>query len=346
MLEFTNIEYFYLFSGTFFIVGFLTPWMRKIAISADILDRPVNSHKTHVNPIPYLGGVAIIIGILLISYGGLIFQGRGATEFWLASSLLVPASILGFIGFLDDWKNLPPLPRFIAQSIAGIFTALILIATDTIGNPSGSVLFDGLITVIWIVGVSNSINFFDNLDGGAAGTVAVTTVGLYLIAQDNGQFLISSLSITIFGAMLGFLIWNKSPARIYMGDAGALFLGILVSVLTIRLNPEVDSRTTSFAIPVLLLAIPILDTSVAVLSRIRRRISPFQGGRDHLSHRLMRRRFSKRGSAYTLWSLSVIFVGFAFKLATSDGDTSFILGLAIAFWVGLFLLFFFSEDSD
>lgn len=346
MLELTNIEYFYLFTGSFFVVGFLTPLMRKIAISADILDRPVHAHKTHENPIPYLGGVAIIIGILLVSYGGLIYQGRSATDFWTASSLLIPASILGFIGFLDDRKNLPPLPRFIAQSIAGVFTASILIATNTIGNPSGNLFLDALITVIWVVGISNSINFFDNLDGGAAGAAAATSLGLFLIAQDNGQYFLSALSITTFGAMLGFLLWNKSPARIYMGDAGALFLGMLISVLALRLNPEVDGRTTSFAIPLLLLAIPILDTSVAVLSRIRRRISPFQGGRDHLSHRLMRRGFTKRGSAYALWSLSAIFLAIAVTLATSNGDTNLILGLAIAFWIGLFLLFFNSEDSD
>ena len=346
MLELTNIEYFYLFTATFFLVGFLTPVMRKIAISADILDRPIHAHKTHDNPTPYLGGVAIIIGILFVSYGGLLYDGRGATDLWTASSLLIPASILGFIGFLDDRRNLPPLPRFIAQSIAGVFTASILIATDTIGNPSGNVLIDALITVIWVVGISNSINFFDNLDGGAAGAVAATSFGLFLIAQDNGQYFLSALSITTFGAMLGFLLWNKSPARIYMGDAGALFLGMLVAVLALRLNPEVDGRTTSFAIPLLLLAIPILDTSVAVLSRLKRGVSPFQGGRDHLSHRLMRRGFTKRQSAYALWSLSAIFSAIAVTIATSKSDTDLLLLTAGMFWIGFFLIFFFSSDED
>jgi UDP-GlcNAc:undecaprenyl-phosphate GlcNAc-1-phosphate transferase len=341
-----GIDYFYLFAATFFIVGLLTPIMRKLAIKTDIIDRPNNSHKTHKSPVPYLGGVAIILGILIVSYGGLILKNRTGGDFGIASSLLIPATILGIIGLLDDRKSLPPLPRFIAQSIAGIFTAVFLIATNTVGNPSGNSAIDALITILWVVGITNAINFFDNLDGGAAGAVATISFGLFLIAHSNGQYFLAALSATTFGAMLGFLLWNKSPARIYMGDAGALFLGILISVLALRLNPEVDGKFTSFAIPILLLAIPILDTSVAVLSRIKRGVSPFQGGRDHLSHRLMRRGFTKRRSAYALWSLSAIFSGIAVTVATTDSDTKFLIGIAIVFWIALFTLFIKSADTE
>jgi UDP-GlcNAc:undecaprenyl-phosphate GlcNAc-1-phosphate transferase len=131
-----------------------------------------------------------------------------------------------------------------------------------------------------------------------------------------------------------------------MGDAGALFLGVLISVLALRLNPEVEGKFTSFAIPILLLAIPILDTSVAVLSRLKRRVSPFQGGRDHLSHRLMRRGFTKRQSAYALWSLSAIFSAIAVSIATTNNDSRFIIGLALSFWIGLFILFITSKDTE
>ena len=142
-----GVDYFYLFAATFFIVGFLTPIMRKVALKTNFIDRPDHAHKTHANPVPYLGGVAIILGILAVSYGGLILKNRTGGDFWIASSLLVPAVILGFIGFLDDRKNLPPLPRFIAQSIAGIFTAIFLITTSTIGNPTGNTALDASITI-------------------------------------------------------------------------------------------------------------------------------------------------------------------------------------------------------
>lgn len=341
----SNIQYFTLFASTFTLVGALTPWMRKIAIKTNFVDRPDAAHKSHSESIPYLGGVAIILGILGVTYAAILSQENMRDQLWIATSLFGPALILGIVGLIDDRKALPPLPRFIAQSAAGIFTATLIIATDTVGNPSGNSALDAAITILWIVGISNSINFFDNLDGGAAGAVAATSFGLFLITQVNGQFLISATAITIFAAMLGFLLWNKSPAKIYMGDAGALFLGTVIAVLTIRLNPDVESKTLSFAIPLLLLAVPILDTSVAVISRIRRRRSIFQGGHDHLSHRLMRKGFSKRQSAYALWSLAAIFAGIATTIATRETDSIFLVSLSALFWILLFATFLQSEDE-
>lgn len=338
-------QYFILFVSTFILVGALTPWMRTIAVKTNFVDRPDAAHKSHTESIPYLGGVAIILGILGVTYAAIFSQGNMREQLWIATSLFGPAVILGIVGLIDDRKALPPLPRFIAQSAAGIFTATLIIATDTVGNPSGNSALDAAITILWIVGISNSINFFDNLDGGAAGAVAATSFGLFLITQHNGQYLISASAMTIFAAMLGFLIWNKSPAKIYMGDAGALFLGTVVAVLTIRLNPEVESRTLSFAIPLLLLAVPILDTSVAVISRMRRKRSIFQGGHDHLSHRLLRKGFSKRQSAYALWSLAAIFAGIATTIATRETDSIFLVSLSALFWLALFATFLQSTDE-
>lgn len=341
----TQTQYFILFASTFVLVGALTPWMRKIALKTNFVDQPNAAHKSHSEAIPYLGGVAIILGILGVTYAAVLTQENMRENFWVATSLFGPALVLGIVGLIDDRKALDPLPRFIAQSGAGIFTATFIIATDTVGNPSGNSAFDAAITVLWIVGISNSINFFDNLDGGAAGAVAATAFGLFLITQSNGQFLISASAITIFAAMLGFLIWNKSPAKIYMGDAGALFLGTVIAVLSIRLDPDVESKTISFAIPLLLLAVPILDTSVAVISRVRRRKSIFEGGHDHLSHRLMRKGFSKRQSAYALWSLAAIFAGIATTIATKETDSMFLVSLSAIFWISLFGTFLKSADE-
>ena len=341
----TSEQYLILFIATFTLVGLLTPLMRRIAIKINFVDHPNMAHKSHSEPIPYLGGVAIALGILIITYSALLSQENYRSNLLTATSLFGPALILGLVGLIDDKRALAPLPRFIAQSAAGIFTAVLIIATDTVGNPSGNSLIDGVITVLWIVGISNSINFFDNLDGGAAGAIAATSFALFLIAYNTGQFLISATAITIFAAMLGFLIWNKSPAKIYMGDAGALFLGTIIAVLTIRLNPEVESKAISFAIPILLLAVPILDTSVAVLSRIRRRRSIFQGGHDHLSHRLMRKGFTKRESAYALWALAVIFAAIATTIAISQIDTLFLVLLSAIFWLCLLFIFLSSADN-
>jgi UDP-GlcNAc:undecaprenyl-phosphate/decaprenyl-phosphate GlcNAc-1-phosphate transferase len=329
-----------LFMSTFILVSALTPIMRQIAIKVDFVDYPNVAHKSHKVATPYLGGVAIIIGILVVVYAALFTQENMRDNLWIATSLFGPALLLGFLGLIDDRKALNPLPRFIAQTIAGIFTATLLILSDTVGNPSGNVVLDVVITVVWIVGIINSINFFDNLDGGAAGAVAVSAFGLFVITQANGQYLIAASSIAITGAMLGFLIWNKSPARIYMGDAGSLFLGTLLATLTVRLDPDAASKTISFAIPLFLLAVPVLDTTVAVISRIRRGTSIFQGGQDHLSHRLLRKGLTKYKCVQVLWSLSLVFAGISIIISTVGAVAIYFFYIGGFFWlilVGMFL---------
>ena len=341
----SQADYFFLFVISYVLVGLLTPVMRKIALTQGVLDRPNSAHKSHKKPVPYLGGVAIIIGVVIVSYFALISSKFTWSNFWLATSVLGPAVVMGLVGLWDDLKSLNPLPRFIGQSIAGLSVAIILILNDNIGNPTGITVLDAAITVLWIVGICNSINFFDNLDGGAAGTVAITAISLTYLAITGDQYFIAALSIVVAGSTLGFLIWNRAPARIYMGDAGALFLGLLIATLTVRFKPSTDNSVSSFAIPVLLLAIPILDTTVAVFSRLRRKVSPFQGGKDHLSHRLVRAGLSRKLSAITLWSLTGLFSFFAVLISLPNNRYELIIvTVASSFWLLLFLYFFRKKD--
>ena len=313
----SNTEYFLLFVITYALVGVLTPVMRKIAIANQILDLPTSSHKSHTKAVPYLGGVAILIGVTLVSYLALAFSNFTVSNFLLATSVLGPALAMGLIGLWDDLKNLPPLPRFIGQSVAGLVVAAALVLGSNVANPTGSTFADVLITVIWVVGICNSINFFDNLDGGAAGTAAISAIFLTYLAINSGQAFVAALSIVVAGATLGFLIWNRTPARIYMGDAGALFL-----------------------------AIPILDTTIAVLSRLRRGVSPFLGGKDHLSHRLVRAGLSRKMAAIALWLLSATFAFFAVILTilTEKYEVYFVTA-TVLFWALLFLGFFRTADK-
>jgi UDP-GlcNAc:undecaprenyl-phosphate GlcNAc-1-phosphate transferase len=216
------------------------------------------------------------------------------------------------MGLYDDLKGLEPWPRLVAQTIAGIAVAIYLIQNNTLGQAFSNQAVNYVVTIFWIVGICNSINFFDNLDGGASGTVAVISIFLFAIAFNQGQSLVSALAVVTAGATLGFLIWNKVPAKIYMGDAGALFLGIIIAVLTIRLDPKVGPQSRALAIPLLLMAVPILDTTTVVFSRLNRGISPFTGGRDHLSHRLMRKGLGRKTTAYVMWAMAAAFGSVAF----------------------------------
>ena len=167
-----------------------------------------------------------------------------------------------------------------------------------------------------------------------------------LIAFDSKQILITALAAVTIGATTGFLIWNKSPARIYMGDVGALFLGILIATLTIRLKPQAETQWTSLAIPIMLLAIPILDTTVAVTSRLKRKVSPFQGGHDHLSHRLIRIGLHRKTAVIILWGLSALFAAAALFIPKANKTTEEILTIATAIiWLGLFIKFINTKDK-
>ena len=336
----SNYQYLTVFILSFILVGALTPIMRKVAIKNNIFDLPNTSHKSHALPTPYLGGIAIMLGVVLVSLLAVLFSTNVLGNLKLLLSVLIPALLLGLIGLWDDLKSLPAYPRLFAQSAVGVGISIILITTGTLGNPTGSIVLDVLLTVIWIVGICNSINFFDNMDGGAAGTVAFSSLGLAFLAWNLGQSLLAGLALVTAGATFGFLIWNKSPAKIYMGDAGALFLGVLLATLAIRVDPITQSRAISLSIPLLLLALPILDTTTVVISRLRNGVSIFQGGQDHLSHRLVNIGLTRKFAVIVLWLLCILFVVIAnlVSILASTFEVIFLL-LGSFIWFALLLWF-------
>jgi UDP-GlcNAc:undecaprenyl-phosphate GlcNAc-1-phosphate transferase len=339
-MSYTAGQYVFLGFLAFAMSGLLTWPVRKLAIHFGIMDKPDLERKTQKEPIPYLGGISISITILSITFVSIAIRQPTIENYRLASQALVPAVILGFMGLLDDLMGLAALPRLVIQTVAAMSMSYVLIRTNTMGYAFGNTIIDTVVSVLWIVGICNAINFFDNIDGGAAGTVAAATVGIFLIAYFQGQELVGALAILTAGATLGFLTWNKSPAKIYMGDSGALFLGIIISTLTIRMNPGIEPNWKSLVIPVIIMAVPILDTTVAVTSRISRGITPFNGGKDHLSHRLVRKGFTHRSTAYVLWAAAAACAATAFliyKFPNSIG-TGLVLGSAVS-WI--FALVFF-----
>jgi UDP-GlcNAc:undecaprenyl-phosphate GlcNAc-1-phosphate transferase len=340
-------QYLLLGLAAMLISGALTPVARKFARYVGALDKPDLDRKIHQEPVPYMGGLSIALTVTVLTYCTVLLKNGTWLEFRLASYVLVPALLLAAVGLLDDLKGLKPWPRLIVQTITGIVVAIILIRTETISFAFGNFLPDALVTIVWIVGICNSINFFDNIDGGASGTVAIIGLSVFLIAFDQGQILVSASAIVTSGAVIGFLAWNKSPAKIYMGDAGALFLGVIISVLTIRLDPNISPSWQSLAIPVLMLAVPILDTSVAIFSRWQRGISAFTGGRDHLSHRLIRVGFTHKKTAVSLWALTAVFCGAALAVyqLPGTGATAVII-LAGLIWLFLVVGFLRIDSED
>jgi len=317
-----------------------------MALKFGITDKPNQEHKTHKEPVPYLGGLAIVFGVISVTYMTSIFTNFTQQTFFLASTILVPALIMAATGLVDDIKQLKPWPRFVAQNVIALIATSILISNNTLGSAVGIIAIDYVLTLFWLVGISNSINFFDNIDGGASGTTAITSLALFFIALQSGQFLVAALSIVLAGSTLGFLSWNKPPARIYMGDAGSLFLGILIASLTVRVDTDGELGSFSLLIPFFLLAAPILDTSTAVIKRLVRGDSPFQGGKDHLSHRLMRLGYEKRKTVLLLWALSAFYAVIAILILNSSSTLQTLLvGVGVASWIVLLVMFLSTRDN-
>lgn len=338
--------------AAFALTGLLTWPVRVLAIRLGAMDKPNMARKTQVEPVPYLGGVAIALGITLTTLAAVYVGGNSSGENNdqikdLALTVLLPALILGAMGLFDDLRSLSPWPRLIAQSVVGTVVALVIVNSGTIGTPFGTSTLNTAVSIFWIVGICNSINFFDNLDGAASGAVAIAALGVFFIAFDRGQELVSALSIVTAGATIGFLMWNKSPAKIYMGDAGALFLGIIISVVTIRLNPGIEPTWKSLTIPAILLAVPLLDTCVAVFSRLARGVSPLTGGKDHLSHRLVRAGLTRPMAAIALWAASGVCAVVAIAVYLyPDSFGTLLISIFAAGWLTALVLFLRTPSQD
>jgi UDP-GlcNAc:undecaprenyl-phosphate/decaprenyl-phosphate GlcNAc-1-phosphate transferase len=340
-------QYAILGIAAFALTGLLTWPVRSLAIRLGAMDAPNMARKTQAEPVPYLGGAAIALGITITTFIGVFVGDQDKNLADLAFTVLVPALSLGLMGLVDDLRSLSPWPRLITQTVVGSIVAFIIVQAGTLGTPFGTSTLNTAVTIFWIVGICNSINFFDNLDGAASGAVAIAALGVFFIAFDRGQELVSALSIVTAGATIGFLMWNKSPAKIYMGDAGALFLGVIISVATIRLNPGITPTWQSLMIPIMLLAVPLLDTCVAVFSRIARGLSPLTGGKDHLSHRLVRAGLTRPKAAISLWSASgacsVMAIG---VYRYSDSLGSIIIGVFGVGWIIGLVLFLRTPAHD
>jgi len=307
-MHLSYLNYLLAFAASFAIVAAATPLFRSLAIRRDIFDGPdgPDGRKHQHQPMPYLGGLAIALGFTLVVLGGAFLDRPLSANGWLAAGVVLPALGLGLIGLLDDIGGLGIFSRFAAQSLAAIITATISISLGSSASLFGNRFIDAIVTIFWVIGITNAINLLDNMDGLATGSVAISSIGFFVIAAVNGQYLVAALSVALAGACLGFLWHNWSPATIYMGDSGALFLGFLLAVIAVRLHFPHHSHVSALAARILILALPIVDTSTVIISRLRRGVSPFQGARDHLSHRLARRGFSTRRTVVTLLAAAAV----------------------------------------
>ncbi len=317
----------------------LTIPVRHLALRLGMVDRP-GPRKVHVKPIPLLGGIAIYLAFAL----AILIAVHGAPQQQIAG-ILSGATLLAIVGFLDDGKLLHhQVKLFIGMPVA----ALMLIASGIhaqlfspfVPGMTGRIL-DGLFTVLWVVGITASFSILDHMDGLCAGIAAVAAAFFTVSANMNGQTLVRSLGAATLGAALGFLRWNFNPAKIFMGDGGAMFLGFLMATLGLKIRPDGAPFPITWLIPVLILGVPIFDTTLVTISRSRRGLLPFTSpGKDHTAHRLSNLGLGHRGAVLVMYFFAVVFGVAALFIPGSSPATAYAFSglFVVGSLVAIFLL--------
>lgn len=322
-----------------------TPAVKMLAIRIKAVDVPRDNRRMHKVPIPRMGGLAIFAGFLISSILFLPLTGQ-------FRAILIGALVLVVLGIIDDIVALDAKIKFVGQTVAALIPALSGVVIQGFGNPFIEHDYVPLgilaipITVIWIVGITNAVNFIDGLDGLACGVSAIATVTMLVIAILFSEVQVALMMAALAGACLGFLPYNMNPAKIFMGDTGAMFLGYTLAVASIQ-GLFKFYAVISFAVPFILLGLPIFDTGFAIVRRILRGQSPLQADRGHVHHRLIDLGFDQKQSVAILYAFSALMGLTAVILARTNESRLIFLALAIlvCFFLAMSLMTFEKRHS-
>jgi len=317
------LQYILIAAGAFVLSIIFVPVAMKVAHHFGILDRPITHLKKHDRPTPYLGGVAIYLAFLIpVIVGKLIMH----QTFHGIIGIIFAATIIVIMGIIDDAKNLSPYPKLAVQLI----TAVILICVNMRIRFMDNSILNIILTVIWVVGVTNAMNIIDIMDGLAGGVAAIAALAFFAVATFAGRVNDMIPAIALFGATAGYLIYNRPPAKIYMGDAGSLFLGFMLAALALN---ESYSRVNYIAVlsPILILGVPIFDTTLVTFIRMRKGIMPLYGSNDHLAQRVVMLGFTKPQAVLILLVVSLLLAGAAVWSTFLNFSVALLLYLGIGF---------------
>ena len=303
----------------------LTPWAGRLARRTGILDRPAEN-KVHLEARPYLGGLAVAGGLVLVAAVNTGLTAEVAT-------ILLGALSLSALGLVDDLRKVGPVVKVAVEIGAGLALWIAGIRAGLFGVYG----LDLALTVLWVVAVTNAVNLIDNMDGLASGVAAISALAFFVIAARQGDYLVGSLALAVSGASAGFLRHNFPPAKIFLGDSGSLLLGFLLAALGLKLDVVSGSGPARAAIAVFLIGVPVFDTVLVVLARLRERRRIYVGGTDHSSHRLARRGLSARRVALATYGVQAALCLLAIWLArASDAAILFVVaGVGVVAAAGL-----------
>lgn len=331
------------FLSTFLIAAVITaaatPLAIRIAPLIGAMDVPKDDRRMHGKPVPRLGGIAIYFGIV-VSFVRLMPWDRQIFGIILGGTLMM------CIGIYDDLKNMNPKAKLMAQTASAFIVFYFSVQLRVIANlfPFGPKYFifplwlSLILTVFWIVGITNTVNLIDGLDGLAAGIVCIACIAVAYTSAMNGRLETTYIMLSVAGATLGFLLFNFYPAKIFMGDAGSMLLGFMLASLSL-VGDTPTKGTTLFVtvVPMMILALPIFDTAFAIVRRMVNKRPIMQADKGHLHHRIMAMGFGQRRTVLALYSISAIMGVAGILWSSAMKIESFALGVVAATLIFIFL---------
>ena len=303
-----------------------TPFVKRLAFKIGAVDVPKDNRRMHKVPIPRLGGLAIVIAFLLATFL-LVELDRQML------GVLLGACIILVVGILDDCLALKALPKFIAQIVAACIVYRSGCEIRYVSHPFSSGLLDlgvfsGFVTVVWIVMMTNAVNFIDGLDGLAVGVSGISTATMLVIAVLMGEESVAVILAALLGSCLGFIPYNFNPAQIFMGDTGSTFLGFVLASMSVQGLFKMYA-VISFVVPFLILGVPFFDITFAVIRRLAKHQNPMTADRGHIHHRLIDMGLNQKQSVAIVYMLTGILGLAAVLLANTTGTKAFILFAAV-----------------
>jgi UDP-GlcNAc:undecaprenyl-phosphate GlcNAc-1-phosphate transferase len=314
----------------------ITPLAIKASIHFQLIDHPNSSpHKIHEQPMPKAGGLAIGFTIVSINFIS------GNMQSGTIRAILLSAAIIFLFGLWDDARRLSPHWKLVGQLLATIILISQGVYIHMLGNMT---VLNIVLTLLWTIGITNAFNLVDSMDGLVVGLAAIAAAFFMLVTVDAGQTSLSLLSAIILGSSIGMMYFNALPARTFLGDSGAQFLGFVLAALAIAYTPPGLPQPSSWFVPILLLSVPIFDTSLVTLSRLMQRKAVYQAGLDHTYHRLINLGWPSSRAVLTMHLCAVISGCLAFvalPLPPLWANTIF----AAALLTGLFLFFWLEKKE-
>lgn len=293
----------------------ITPLIILLAKKTGAMDAP-NARKVHKKPIPRIGGLAIYAGFMASIIFVVIKYGLDAEMIRETIGLMLSGTLIVALGLVDDYKNLPAKIKLLGQICAAAMLVLVFdVRIDFVTDPFGDYIYlDNFpiphlaipVTMFWLVGLTNTVNLIDGLDGLAAGVAAIASFTILLVAFEQGFILVAVMTAALAGAAVGFLKYNFNPAEIFMGDTGSMFLGFMLAGISVT-GAVKSVATIALVVPIFALGLPILDTTFAIVRRVRGGVPIFKPDKGHLHHRLLSVGFTQRQAVLLMYVISALF---------------------------------------